>query len=108
MYYSNNMKIRQISKFLFPVFIIFSFSSPTYSDPGTLIKLSGYQFDPLVSVPALPQALKQKASGAVGPGYYILQFDGPVREEWKEACRQVGIEFLDYIPDFAFIVRMDA
>lgn len=100
------MKIRQIAKLLFPLFLVLAFSSPAHPDSGTLIKLAGYQFDPLVSIPLIPQALKREISGESAPGYYILQFDGPVREEWKEACRRAGVEFLDYIPEFAFIVRM--
>jgi len=107
-YYIIRMKMPPISKLLLSFFVVLAFSSPAHPDSGTSIKLAGYQFDPLISVPALPQALKQKTSGISGPGYYILQFDGPVREEWKEACQAVGVEFLDYIPDFAFIVRMDA
>lgn len=107
-YYSITMKIRQITALLLPFFVVMAFSSPAHPDSGTLIKLANYQFDPLVSVPYLPQALKQKTCASSGPGYYILQFDGPVREEWKEVCRQAGVEFLDYIPDFAFIVRIDA
>ena len=102
------MKIRR--SLSLSLLLVIPVSLPVFAQPvsSPLIKLANYQFDPLVSVPALPQALKQKTSGAAGPGYYILQFDGPVREEWKEACRQAGVEFLDYIPDFAFIVRMDA
>ena len=106
-YYIIEMIMRPISKILLSFFVVLAFSSPAHPDSGTSIKLAGYQFDPLISVPALPQALKQKTAGPSVPGYYILQFDGPVREEWKELCRQTGIEFLDYIPDFAFIVRMD-
>ena len=102
------MKIRQLTKVVLPLFVVMAFSFSAYPESGTMIKLAGYQFDPLVSLPSLPQALKQKTSPTSGPGYYIIQFDGPVRDEWKEACRQAGVEFLDYIPDFAFIVRMDA
>ncbi len=102
------MKIRRISVLLLPFFILLVFAFPAHPDPGTPIKLANYQFDPLIYVPTIPQALKQKATAPSGRGYYILQFDGPVREEWKESCRQAGIEFLDYIPDFAFIVRVNA
>src|SRR5512134_289770 len=38
--------------------------------------------------------------------YYIIQFAGPVQQEWKDAVAAEGAEILDYIPDFAFKVRM--
>ncbi len=76
---------------------------PVRSEPPPLIKLADYAFDPLAATP-FPQRSFRIASG---PGYYILQFAGPVREEWKELCEARGVEFLDYVPDFAFIVRMD-
>ena len=72
------MKYRQISALVLTFFVALAFSPPAHPDSGTPIKLSNYQFDPLVSVPSLPQALTQKDTATSGPGYYILQFDGPV------------------------------
>jgi serine protease AprX len=40
-------------------------------------------------------------------GYYIVQFDGPVQAVWKDQVRGLGADVLDYIPDFAFKVRMN-
>src|SRR6185503_14552622 len=39
-------------------------------------------------------------------GYFIVQFAGPVMEAWKTQAAAAGAELLDYIPDFAFKVRM--
>lgn len=39
-------------------------------------------------------------------GYYIVQFAGPVRDDWKARLSAAGGELLDYIPDNAFKVRM--
>ena len=83
-----------------------AFSSPARSDSPVLIKLANYRFDPLISSPPLNQKQKIESYPETGRGYYILQFEGPVQEEWKEACRKQGVEFLDYLPDFAFIVRI--
>ncbi len=96
--------------FQFPVYfllIIFLLSPLTiHGGDGPPIRLADYRFDPLVS-PPVPSGPRAKTTSQAGPGYYLLQFTGPVREEWKELCRARGVEFLDYIPDFAFIVRMD-
>ncbi len=40
--------------------------------------------------------------------YFIVQFNGPVQQAWKDALTAEGAEVLDYIPDFAFKVRMNA
>lgn len=40
--------------------------------------------------------------------YYILQFSGPVRMEWKSQLITAGVSFHDYVPDYAFLVKMDA
>ena len=40
-------------------------------------------------------------------GYYIVQFSGPVEQEWKDALTAQGAELLNYQPDFAFKVRMN-
>lgn len=39
--------------------------------------------------------------------YFVVQFAGPVLQEWKDALTAEGAEVLDYIPDFAFKVRMN-
>lgn len=40
-------------------------------------------------------------------GYYLVQFSGPVREEWKQELTAAGAEILAYVPDYAFKVRMN-
>ena len=39
--------------------------------------------------------------------YFIVQFAGPIEQSWKDAVSAEGAEILDYIPDFAFKVRMN-
>ncbi|MDG6243564.1 MAG: S8 family serine peptidase, partial [Methanolobus sp.] len=39
--------------------------------------------------------------------YYIVQFDGSVRKEWKDEVSKTGAEFFDYVPDNAFVLRMN-
>jgi hypothetical protein len=39
--------------------------------------------------------------------YFIVQFTGPVHQAWKDALTAEGAEVLDYVPDFAFKVRMN-
>ena len=38
--------------------------------------------------------------------YAIVQFDGPIRPQWRYALEQLGAVIMDYLPDFAYIVRL--
>ncbi len=39
--------------------------------------------------------------------YYIVQFTGPVRDEWKNNVTSTGATICNYVPNNAFIVRMN-
>ncbi len=39
--------------------------------------------------------------------YYIVQFDGHVTQQWKDEVQDAGAEFFDYIPNNAFVLRMN-
>src|SRR4026209_665081 len=47
------------------------------------------------------------AAGQGSQKYFVLQFPGPVEQSWKDAVSAAGAEILEYIPDFAFKVRMN-
>lgn len=34
--------------------------------------------------------------------YFLLQFIGPVKEEWKSTLELLGVEFFDYVPEFSY------
>lgn len=36
----------------------------------------------------------------------IIQFDGPVEEDWKERVEAMGVILGDYLPDFAFLAKV--
>jgi len=42
-----------------------------------------------------------------GRRLYIVQFTGPVKEAYKQALIRAGAELGDYLPENAFLVRMD-
>lgn len=71
------------------------------SAAGSRIFLRTRTFDPLAT-----QAVAA-AANARG-NLYLLQFAGPVREEWKDAVVRAGARLYGYIPEHAFIARMDA
>ncbi len=73
--------------------------------PMTIDLVQGYSFDPLNAEPKLPPELAI-ASYSGSHGYYIVQFPGPVRQEWKSAVEAAGAELLWYLPNYAFIARI--
>jgi subtilisin family serine protease len=77
---------------------------PTSDAPR--IRLRSVTFDPGVGEPPISQALRAAATS--GRGIYLVQFAGPVQESWKAATEQAGAKLYGYVPDYAFIGRIDA
>ncbi len=74
---------------------------------GAPIRLKAATFTPTLGQSAgAPLSLTRRAPVAVGSGYYLLQFAGPVQQAWKDQLSAAGVELLDYVPDNAFKVRM--
>ena len=44
---------------------------------------------------------------SAGRHLYIVQFTGPVQEAYKSALVRLGAEVGDYLPDYAFLIRME-
>jgi serine protease AprX len=68
----------------------------------------------VIAVVILTMTLGSMAMTPAAPGdqqsnqkYFIVQFVGPIQESWKQAVNGEGAEVLDYMPDFAFKVRMN-
>ncbi len=57
--------------------------------------------------PDIPPGLTIRGYAPGQRGYYIVQFAGPVQQAWKNEVEALGGEILDYIPDFAFKVRLN-
>jgi len=70
------------------------------------IRLQQAEFDPLLEVPALPPQLTWTGPSSGGVDYFIVQFEGPIRSDWRKRLEQIGAEVMDYVPDFAYLVRM--
>jgi subtilisin family serine protease len=46
------------------------------------------------------------ASFASDDGFYVLQFVGPAKDEWKEKLKKLGVIFCDYVPNNAYTVKI--
>ena len=71
------------------------------------IRLQSARFDPVISMPPEEPANLFISSYPLGIGSYIIQFDGPVTDEYKRQAKDLGVKFYGYVPNYAFIVRMD-
>jgi len=79
---------------------------PHGASPTAGFTINGY----LVSADdrEVPEGLKAPRYPFGVPGLYLVQLTGPVREEWKDALLRLGAGVGDYLPENAFIVRMDS
>lgn len=73
-----------------------------------LVKLAGFEFDPLKGEPGIPPGLDVAPREDAAPpavSEWVVQFRGPVMEQWKDAVTQVGLKLYDYIPEYAFLAK---
>jgi subtilisin family serine protease len=70
------------------------------SPPRPQIRLQAATFDPLQE--------NGHHTAATTLGVYLVQFRGPIQPAWEAEASAAGTELFDYIPDYAFVARMDA
>src|SRR5512139_2424604 len=80
-----------------------SFNSPARAEPsGPQLRLHRGTFDARAFAPVSP--LRELNQSAPGP-YAILQFAGPIKDFDRAGLETAGVEVLEYLPDFAYLVR---
>jgi hypothetical protein len=73
--------------------------------PYTL-QLGGQSFDPVREPAGLPPGWDSLPGD--GPDLYLVQFTGPTQDRWLEDLRRHGLEIIQYIHPFTYIVWGDA
>ncbi|MGC2424067.1 MAG: S8 family serine peptidase [Nitrospirota bacterium] len=96
---------------LFSVLAILSYvpaagasENPFQADEKFKLKLLKATIDTRVAA-MLPESA-ESVSPAGHNNFYILQFDGPVQEDWLNNLKAMGVQFYSYIPENAYIVKM--
>ncbi|HUV04373.1 MAG TPA: S8 family serine peptidase [Armatimonadota bacterium] len=79
--------------------------SATGASGAPHVHLKYATFDLSAGEPQIPAELRAHAVSREY-AYYIVQFNGPIEPSWKADLGSLGAEIFDYLPDFAFIVRM--
>jgi subtilisin family serine protease len=67
------------------------------------LDLGGRRFDPLLTPPAF-EIEWQAAARAAGPGLHLVQFHGPTKEIWLAALEKDGLEIVQYVHPFTYVV----
>ncbi len=90
------------------ILMVLMIATPSFAQKNAArIRFGKIEFAPAWGgKPMIPPGLAISGYQQGVRGYYILQFPGPIREAWKKQVIETGAEILDYIPDFAFKVRM--
>ncbi len=88
--------------------VMFHSVTGSAQDSPPALYLKALQFGPgLGQAPQIPPGLRIAGYAQNQRGYYIVQFRGPIQQSWKDELTGLGAEILDYLPDFAFKVRMN-
>ncbi|MDY6787615.1 MAG: S8 family serine peptidase [candidate division WOR-3 bacterium] len=73
----------------------------------SMIRLKVKEFNTDIPIPKFETEALNKETMSGAEDYFLVQFSEPVRPHHKDRLISMGAEFIDYIPDNAFIVRMD-
>jgi hypothetical protein len=79
-------------------------AAPPTAGPTPLLRLHRATFDARAQSSATPSATLT----AVRDPYAILQFRGPITLDDRAALENTGVKLLEYLPDYAYLVRGDA
>jgi subtilisin family serine protease len=91
---------------LLSLILIAAHADPLSPQPQMFLRLQVGTFDPLQQAPPIPDYLN--ISPRLASPYAIVQFEGPVRPEWRAALLEASVRVLDYLPDYAYVVRLPA
>lgn len=76
-------------------------------DRTQMIRLRTVEFDTSEEPPSPPQVFTLSAADIKGKrNYWIVQFIGPIKSEWRGKIRKLGGKLQNFIPENAFLVEM--
>ncbi len=72
----------------------------------TEISVKGHTFDIFEDEPPIDPELKLEDYSSRERGLYLVHMLGPIHADWKETLREHGIEIINYVPNYAYVVKM--
>lgn len=105
----NKRFIYSISPLLIVIFVSCLFLMAMGESPSSrdLIHLRTGTINTSQKAPDISGGLRSMGLSRDDQAYYIIQFTGPIKEKWKTKVKDLGGKFFDYLPNNAFIVKMD-
>jgi serine protease AprX len=73
-------------------------------DNPFILDLGGERFDPLLSPPAHGELVPRFTGSEDKPDWHLVQFKGPIKQEWLEHLTAAGLEPVQYIHPFTYVV----
>ncbi|MFW5926616.1 MAG: S8 family serine peptidase [Wenzhouxiangella sp.] len=68
------------------------------------MNFDGRSFDPADGFPDFPDDWAESGRSASGADFHLIQFQGPIKAEWLEAIRDIGLEPVQYLAPYSYIV----
>ncbi len=68
-----------------------------------LLRLRAGDFNPLRLTLAVPEGLHRTMTEG-NPQLYLVQFSGPIQNDWYSVMDKVGLKVVTYVPDYAYLV----
>src|SRR2546426_4454645 len=62
----------------------------------------------IITPPKLTSSVQTLAAGPATSGLFLVQFNGQLQPAWREQLRSMRVELLRYVPDDAFVARLDS
>ncbi len=70
------------------------------------ISVRGHSFDVFGPGPQIPSRLKIDGYEKGSEGLYIVHMLGPINPDWRNTLERKGVRVLNYVPNYAYAVRM--
>ncbi len=79
----------------------------TMEDRTTLnVGFGRYEFDIKDGEPEISEELRVDGYGSGEKGQYLIHMLGPIAPEWRTQIEEKGVEVMNYVPNYAYRVRM--
>lgn len=83
-----------------------SFEPVPGEDARSIAFANGIVLDTRMGEPALPVELHAESYGTDRDGYYLVQFDGPIRASSRAELESAGATVMGYLANYAYLVRL--
>jgi hypothetical protein len=74
----------------------------------TVVSIGSFRFDTETELPKISPALHIESYEPGTYGLYIIQFIGPLKQSWLNQISTMDASLLNYIPNYAYLVRLNS